>query len=249
MIVIRMRTMGKIKYYGATLTSILVTILVLVSISCTEGHDLTVKNNLEVAVTIWASNGYDPTLRTYGGTEESYVTLGTLNPGDKTTFKTVIFPYHDFYIVEAKEKLLTSHSASDPTVFIRKYTWRELKDIDWEVVIDPGSEEPNWALPPESITITNDFEQQVMVIIQTTNSSKAIKGDYIHAIVLDPHASITEIAAIKSKDLYYIVTADERFENESEYGDRVFIRRYSWDDLESLNWAIIIEPGYEKPDW
>ncbi len=227
-------------------------------------QDYTAVNMLGYDVKVFTGDGRDPTGLIPDGANSDYGNsstwscstpadpvlhaihseTGVLPSGKTVTFTDAILSGWSFYIVEAREfkdGQLGGH------VFIRKFTWEELEALDWTVAIEPGYEEPSWGPTPHSLTIHNKLDEIVAINAGGTDDPQGSNLDGWMFPYLEPGDSVRYEYVIKEGYAYYFIRAIEKENIVGPQRDETpFVRRFTWEELEQLNWEVAMEPGYEK---
>lgn len=233
------------------------------------GHEYTVVNEFPYDVVIYTGDGEDPTGFTpeqtntaVGGgfscgdhpTDWSHVIKsGTVPSGESAVLEERFFSGWQYYFVQGNRT--TEGTIGGTPVFIRRFTWDELEELDWTVVMEPGWEVPTWGPPCHHVTLRNNLGKPVWTFISGADESgEQLLGRGLVVPWLWPGETGIANWAVTTERPYWVVTAREKlesgqYEDYSTIGETLFIRRFTWNELESLDWTVVIEPGYEEPTW
>ncbi len=249
---------------------VIAAIIIIVSFStfaCSDDditpQDYTVTNMLGYDVKVFTGDGRDPTGLTPDGENTDYgdgntwscaredpvlhpihSETGVVLSGKTVTFADAILSGWSFYVIEAREfedGYLGGH------VFIRKFTWEELEALGWSVAIEPGYEEPSWGPPTHNLTIHNRLDKAVAVEAGGTDDPQGNDWDGWTFPYIDSGDSVRHEYVIKEGYAYYFIRAIER-ENivGPQRSETPFVRRFTWKELQQLDWEVVMESGYEN---
>ena len=97
-----------------------------------------------------------------------------------------------------------------------------------------------------SLTLRNNLDRKVMVSI----SSQATPGGSPYEVRTRLAEETTELVqnAVLEGGQFYIIAAKEVTGEKAmvgtKIGETLFIRRFTWEQLEAQGWTVVIEPGY-----
>jgi hypothetical protein len=97
------------------------------------------------------------------------------------------------------------------------------------------------------LTVRNSYTIPVFAQLNTTDNAEDRNGSSMYLFYLTPGGNFTAHSIIKGENLYYIITAENN--SVPELREQIFVDRYIREELEALNWSVVIEPGHEETDW
>jgi len=173
---------------------------------------------------------------------------GILKPGEQMTFENALESGYSYYVIEAKDY---TNQQEGRHIFIRKFSWEDLRSLEWVVTIEPGYEEPSWGPIVHELTVRNEFGAEVIVELYPTDDLRKLKLVSDMYCNLDPTQTCYQEYAVTYGYRHYVIQGrglvfdqeDRRYYR----GDIVFERDFSWEELEAADWIVVIEPGYQPP--
>ena len=140
-----------------------------------------------------------------------------------------------FFPVSAASVVLLLHSY----IILRRDS--EENTLSQDNAISPHHNDPTIPPPPrQSLTFHNSLAQEVIALTSTRDDPAHPELVAVAAIKRGASEKIEEV--VYPRQRFYMVAA--KGTTGTDCGNIIFIRRFTWEELEAQGWTVVIEPGY-----